>query len=77
MGQLQKRGLLRYDAPRWLNNPKWTLSLTGFYDDTLDVTTFHSQRLEGSVQAEEKINKISTIDYRFQYRRVQATDIEA
>jgi outer membrane protein insertion porin family len=76
VGQLQKRGLLRYDAPRWLNNPHWTLSLTGFYDDTLDVTTFHSQRLEGSVQAEEKINKISTIDYRFQYRRVQATDIE-
>jgi outer membrane protein insertion porin family len=74
-GTLQKRGLIRYDAPRWLNNPNWTLSLTGFYDDTLDVTTFHSQRLEGSVQAEEKINKISTIDYRFQYRRVKATDV--
>ncbi len=76
VGQLQKRGLLRYDAPRWLNNPNWTLSLTGFYDDTLDVTTFHSQRLEGSVQAAEKINKISTIEYRFQYRRVQATDVQ-
>jgi outer membrane protein insertion porin family len=75
-GTLQKRGLLRYDAPRWLNNPNWILSLTGFYDDTLDVTTFHSQRLEGSVQAEEKINKISTIDYRFQYRLVKATDVE-
>jgi outer membrane protein insertion porin family len=74
-GTLQKRGLIRYDAPRWLNNPNWTLSFTGFYDDTLDVTTFHSQRLEGSVQAEEKINKISTIDYRFQYRRVKATDV--
>jgi outer membrane protein insertion porin family len=75
-GTLQKRGLLRYDAPRWLNNPNWILSLTGFYDDTLDVTTFHSQRLEGSVQAEEKINKISTIDYRFQYRLVKATEVE-
>ena len=75
-GSLQKRGLLRYDAPRWLNNPAWTLSFTGFYDDTLDVTTFHSQRLEGSVQAEQKINKISTIDYRFQYRLVKATDVK-
>ena len=74
-GSLQKRGLIRYDAPRWLNKPDWTLSFTGFYDDTFDVTTFHSQRLEGSVQAEDKINKISTIDYRFQYRRVKATDI--
>jgi len=76
VGQLQQRGLIRYDAPRWLNSPAWTLSLTGFYDNTLDVTTFTSQRLEGSVQAEEKINKISTIDYRFQYRRVKATNIE-
>ncbi len=75
VGHLQQRGLLRYDAPRWLNSPAWTLSLTGFYDNTLDVTTFTSQRLEGSVQAEEKINKISTIDYRFQYRRVQASHV--
>jgi outer membrane translocation and assembly module TamA len=76
VGGLQQRGLLSYSAPRWFNSPDWTLSFTAFYDNTLDVTTFASQRLEGSVQAEQKISKASTFDYRFTYRRVKASDIE-
>lgn len=76
VGGLQQRGLLSYSAPRWFNSSNWTLSLTAFYDNTLDVTTFASQRLEGSVQLEQKISKASTLDYRFTYRRVKASDIE-
>jgi outer membrane protein insertion porin family len=75
VGSLQQRGLLSYTAPRWFNNPDWKLSLTAFYDNTLDVTTFASQRLEGSVQAEQIISKATTMDYRFTYRRVKASDI--
>ncbi len=76
VGGLQQRGLISYNAPRWFNDPNWKLSLTAFYDNTLDVTTFTSQRLEGSVQAEQTISKATTIDYRFVYRRVKATNIE-
>ena len=76
VGSLQQRGLISYNAPRWFNDPDWKLSLTAFYDNTLDVTTFTSQRLEGSVQAEQTISKATTIDYRFVYRRVKATNIE-
>jgi len=76
VGGLQQRGLVSYNAPRWFNSPNWRLSFTAFYDNTLDVTTFTSQRLEGSVQAEQTISKASTIDYRFTYRRVKASDIE-
>ena len=76
VGRLQQRALISYDAPRWFNSPDWRLTLTTFYDNTLDVTTFTSQRLEGSVQAEETISKASTMFYRFNYRRVQASNIE-
>jgi outer membrane protein assembly complex protein YaeT len=76
VGSLQQRGLISYNAPRWFNNPKWTLSLTGFYDNTLDVTTFTSQRLEGSIQASQTISKASIMSYRFTYRRVKASNIE-
>jgi outer membrane protein insertion porin family len=76
VGRLQQRGLLSYDAPRWFNSPKWRLTFTAFYDNTLDVTTFTSQRLEGSVQAEQTIDKGSVMDYRFTYRRVQARDLQ-
>ena len=76
VGSLQQRGLLSYSAPRWFNNPKWALSLTAFYDNTLDVTTFTSQRLEGSVQASQTVSKASIFNYRFTYRRVKASNIE-
>ncbi len=76
VGSLEQRGLVNYIAPRWLGSPNWKLSFIAFYDNTLDVTTFTSQRLEGSVQFEQTINKKSTMDYSFTYRRVKATDIQ-
>jgi outer membrane protein insertion porin family len=82
VGRLQQRGLISYDAPRWFNSPNWRLSFTTFYDNTLDVTTFTSERLEGSVQAEQIISRsgsgspVSIMDYRFTYRRVRASNLE-
>ena len=76
VGRLQQRGLISYEAPRWFGSPNWKLTFTGFFDHTLDVTTFTSQRLEGTIQAGQVINKTSTIDYRFNYRLVKATDIQ-
>jgi outer membrane protein insertion porin family len=76
VGGLQQRGLISYDAPRWFNNPKWRLTLTAFYDNTVDVTTFTSQRLEGSLQAEQIINKTSIMTYRLTYRRVRASNLQ-
>ena len=82
VGRLQQRGLISYEAPRWLNNPNWKLTFTGFFDHTLDVATFTSQRLEGSVQAGQVISKrlggepVSTINYRFNYRLVKASNIQ-
>ncbi len=76
VGSLEQRGLVSATVPRWFNSPKWKLSLTAFYDNTIDVTTFTSQRLEGSVQAEQTISKATTMAYRFTYRRVKASDID-
>jgi outer membrane protein insertion porin family len=76
VGSLEQRGRISYIAPRLLGSPLWRLSFNVFYDNTLDVTTFTSQRLEGSVEFDEIINKTSTMNYSFNYRRVKATDIE-
>ena len=67
--------MLSYEAPRWFNSPKWKFTATALYDDTVDVTTFTSERLEGWVQAEQTLGKSTTLDYRFNYRRVQATNL--
>jgi outer membrane protein assembly complex protein YaeT len=76
VGELDQRGLITYEAPRLFNLPAWKLSLTALYDNTLDVTTFTSQRLEGTVQTEQTLNRTTTLDYRFTYRRVKASNIE-
>jgi outer membrane protein insertion porin family len=75
VGRLQQRGLVSYDAPRLLNNPNWRLTFTAFYDNTVDVTTFTSQRLEGSVAAEQTVSKTTIMTYRLTFRRVKASDI--
>ncbi|MBV8049985.1 MAG: BamA/TamA family outer membrane protein [Acidobacteriaceae bacterium] len=75
IGSLQQRALVNYVAPRWLGSPNWKLSLLSFYDNTIDVTTFTSRRAEGSIQAEQIINKASTMDYSFTYRQVKASNI--
>jgi outer membrane protein assembly complex protein YaeT len=76
VGSLEQRGLVSATVPRWFNSQNWKLSLTAFYDNTIDVTTFTSQRLEGSIQAEETISKATTMAYRFTYRRVKASNID-
>ena len=82
VGRLQQRGLLSYEAPRWFNSPNWKLTFTAFFDHTLDVATFTSQRLEGSSQAEQIISRkadgsaSAVIDYRFNYRLVKASNLQ-
>jgi outer membrane protein assembly complex protein YaeT len=85
LGRLQQRALISYNAPGWLDNDKLTLSFTGFYDNTLDVTTFTSKRLEGSAQIHQCFGSndqcvvsgrppTETV-YSFTYRRVQASNL--
>ncbi len=81
VGRLQQRGLISYEAPHWFNSPNLKLTFTGFFDHTLDVSTFTSQRLEGLTQAEQVISRradssaVSIITYRFNYRLVKALNI--
>lgn len=81
LGRLQQRALLNFEAPKLLNRDL-RFSATGFYDNTIDVSTFTSKRLEGSLQTVQVLEKdlsgreLTSIAYRFTYRRVQATNIE-
>jgi len=69
-GNLQKRALISYEAPRWFDFENLTLRFTGFYDDTFDIRTFEAKRLEGSAEIKQTLDKGTTLLYRFTYRRV-------
>jgi outer membrane protein assembly complex protein YaeT len=74
VGRLQQRGLISYQIPKLFNNDKFKLIFTTFYDNSLDVSTFTSQRLEGKIDLRQQISKPSSITYRFDYRRVKASN---
>ncbi len=81
VGRLQQRGLISYDIPKLLNLDNLRFTATGLYDDTVDVSTFTSKRLEGTFQILQVLYKrqdreLTTLAYRFSYRRVEATNIE-
>ena len=80
VSRLQQRGLINFDIPKLLN-ADLRFSATAFYDNTVDVSTFTSERLEGTLQAlqvltEDADRDLTTISYRFSYRRVKASNIE-
>ena len=81
LGRLQQRALLSYDIPQLLNKDKLRFTASALYDNTVDVSTFTSKRLEGTLQLSQVLYKVqdrelTTVGWRFSYRRVEAADIE-
>ena len=79
VGRLQQRGLISYEVPKLFNNDHLRLFYTIFYDNSLDVATFTSQRLEGKIDLRQELGKqqpnhAMSITYRFDYRRVKASN---
>jgi outer membrane protein assembly complex protein YaeT len=85
VGRLQQRGLISYTIPKLFDSDKVKLIYTIFYDNSLDVATFTSQRLEGKIDLRQQIGNPGTepgsrpgpssVDYRFEFRRVKASNI--
>jgi outer membrane protein insertion porin family len=78
VGTLQQRGLVSYEVPKIFNSDRLKLYYTIFYDNSLNVSTFTSQRLEGKIDLRQQIGKLqanhsTSITYRFDYRRVKAS----
>lgn len=71
VGLLTRRGLISYDAPRLFPGENWRITVSAFYDNTADVNTFTSERLEGSIQAEQRLSRATTLLYRIAFRRVK------
>jgi outer membrane protein assembly factor BamA len=82
LSRLQQRGLISFEAPKLMNRDL-NFSIRLLYDNTVDVSTFTSQRVEGTVQTVQILKKdklldreLDSISYRFSYRRVQASNIQ-
>jgi len=84
VGSLQQRGLISYAIPKLFDNDKFKLIYTIFYDNSLDVATFTSQRLEGKIDLRQQLGNSgvepgtrpgpNSITYRWDFRRVRASN---
>ena len=74
-GNLEKLALIGYTAPRLFDSQNLTLDFTTFYQQTNDVRTFTSKRLEGSVSVKQTLNRATTLVYRLIYRRVSTDNL--
>jgi len=70
VGLLVRRGLISYDAPRLFHRERWRFNVSGFYDNAADVNTFTSERLAGTLEAEQKYSRTTTLLYRMSWQRV-------
>lgn len=76
LSTLQRRALLSYFAPQFQDNPKLNLTVTALYDDSRNVRTFSSRRLEGAIQLGQKFSRAFQAQYRFVFRRVATSDVK-
>ncbi len=80
VGRLQQRGIVSYEIPKLFNQDRFKIFYTVFYDNSLDVATFTSQREEGKIDLRQQIGKpqlnhSTSITYRFDYRYVKASHL--
>jgi outer membrane protein insertion porin family len=80
VGRLQQRGLISYEIPKLFNQERFKIFYTIFYDNSLDVATFTSQREEGKIDLRQQIGKpqlnhSTSITYRYDYRYVKASHL--
>jgi len=83
VGRLQQRGLISYTVPKVNDSDRFKLIYTIFYDNSLDVATFTSQRLEGKIGLRQQFGNPGvepdtrpgpdSITYRFDFRVVKAS----
>jgi outer membrane protein insertion porin family len=74
LGRLEQTAQVSLEQPRWFNHPSMTLTLSTLYDHSRNVQTFTSERVETSAAVEQNLSQITTLVYRYAYRRVKAID---
>jgi outer membrane protein insertion porin family len=70
LSNIQRRAQLTYLAPRFRNRDSLSLALSSFYDNSRDVRTFESTRIEAAAQISQRLSRANTVQGRYILRRV-------
>ncbi|HEV3375122.1 MAG TPA: POTRA domain-containing protein [Candidatus Acidoferrum sp.] len=72
---LQWRALLGYSAPNTFGDSHLSFQTTAFVERAQDINTFTVTRYEGGVQLTDQINRLTTLLYRYTFRKIIVTHL--
>src|SRR6267142_2698162 len=72
---LQGRALLGYFVPNTFGNSHFSFQATVFAEKTRDINTFTEQRYEGSVQLTDQVSPLTTVLFRYAFRKVLVSNL--
>jgi outer membrane protein assembly factor BamA len=72
---LQWRALLGYSAPNTFGDSHLSFQTTAFVEKAQDINTFTVTRYEGGVQLTDQINRLTTLLYRYTFRKIIVTHL--
>ncbi len=72
---LQGRALLGYSVPNTFGKKQFSFQAAAFAEKTRDISTFNERRYEGSVQLTQAVTPLTTLLYRYSFRKVLVGDV--
>jgi outer membrane protein insertion porin family len=74
---IEDRALLAYSDPNTFANPHLTFQATAYTEKTQDINTFTETRYEGSVQLTDQLTRLTTLAYRYSFRKVLVSKLNS
>lgn len=71
VSNIQQRVQTTYLAPHFRDQESLSLAISGLYDQSADVRTFASLRLEAAIQLTKRLSRANTLQGRYAIRRVK------
>src|SRR5580658_8076508 len=72
---IEDRALLGYSIPNTFGSSHYSTQATAYTEKTQDINTFTEMRYEGSLQLTDKITPLTTVLYRYAFRKVLVSDL--
>ena len=72
---IEDRALLGYSIPNTFGSPHFSSQATAYTEKTQDINTFTDMRYEGSVQLTNQVTPLTTVLYRYAFRKVLVSNL--
>jgi outer membrane protein assembly factor BamA len=74
---LQYRALLGYASPDTFGSPHYSFQASAYAEETQDINTFKETQYVGTLQLADKATPVTTLLYRYSFRKVVVSNLNA